>query len=101
MDIDKTFGGLDLGGIQAILFPVVKQLTGLDIQGNVSEKSVALDIAGDELIEIGQFVKFAASALSNGILDNDELNTLVADCPDIKMAIIRIKEVFYTPPTAA
>jgi hypothetical protein len=93
-----VFENLDLGGIQEIIFPVVKQLTGLDISGNIAEKSVALDIAGDELINIGNFVKFAGAALSDGILDNHELNTLVADCPDIRTAVARLREVFYKEP---
>ena len=94
----KLFDQIDIGDIQEMIFPIVKSLTGFDIQGVVSDKSVALEIAGDELIAIGNFVKLCAQSVSDGILTSDELNGLVAAAPDVKSAYAQILELFRTQP---
>ena len=88
----SLFGGLDLGGLQRVLFPVIEALGGPDIQGEISEKAVAFDEAADVLDEAAALLRLAGAASSDGILTNEEIESIIAAAPTVKSAVDELLE---------
>lgn len=82
-----VFDGLDLGGLQELLFPIVEALGGPDIDGFIMEKGVILSEAADVLESTAAVLRLAGEATSDGIIDNDEINAVVAAAPTVEQAV--------------
>ena len=77
------FDKMDLGALQVMLLPLVKSVTGVDVQGFMSAKSGALVAAADGLNELADVLHLAGEALTDGVLTNAEINGLVEESKDL------------------
>jgi hypothetical protein len=77
------FDKMDLGALQVMLLPLVKSVTGVDVQGFLSSKSGALTAAADGLNELADVLHLAGEALLDGVLTNAEINGLVEESKDL------------------
>jgi len=83
----SIFSDIDLGGLQRILFPVVEALGGPDVQEFVEEKGVVLSEAADVLESAAAVLRLAGEATADGIIDNDEINAVIAAAPTVEQAV--------------
>jgi hypothetical protein len=83
----SLFGELDLGGLQRVLFPVIEALGGPDIQGFVTDKSEVLTEGADVLRAAADLMEMSAEAASDGIIETEEIEAIVAAAPSVGQAV--------------
>jgi len=84
------FKDIDIGTIERILFPLIKQLTGFDISGAAVSGGVRLSLAADLLGEVQELLRASAAALADGFLDWSELEVIIRGSQDIPEALARL-----------
>jgi len=80
----SIFQQVDLGGLQQLLYPVIEALGGPDIRGEVQEKSVVFQEAGELLESVAAVLHMVSEAASDGIIDNDEVAAVIAAAPTVE-----------------
>ena len=95
MDI---FKGLDLGGLQRVLFPVIDMLTGVDVQDLAAGKAHAFKAAGDGFSDVAGLCTMMGVALDDGILTNEEIDAIIADASDLDDAFDAIRDAIIGAP---
>ena len=86
----SLFNEIDLGGLQRILFPVVEALGGPDVSEFIEEKGVIFQEAADVLDAAAGILRLAGEATEDGIIDNEEINAIVAAAPTIETAVAQL-----------
>ena len=94
----SIFEGVDLGGLQEIVYPVLEMLTGVDVEEFVSGKAPAMHAAAAGFHEVAELFEISALATDDGIYTNEEVNAVIKEARDIPAAIAAIKEAFSSLP---
>ena len=74
-----------------MLFPVLESVTGFDAEGMLQGKAAAFKAAGDGLSELAALMDMCGEALEDGILDNAEINAIIASAGDLPEAYDAIR----------
>ena len=72
-----SFTDIDIGGLQRMIFPVIKAVGGPDLQGEIADKALAFRATADGLDQLSDLFEYCATALDDGILDNSEIEEIV------------------------
>ena len=92
------FTNIDLEQLQSFIFPLLKQLTGLDIAQYEQDGSVYLLEAGEALEEVAALLILAGSALEDGRLSNEEISNIIAGALTVGDAVKVFTALFNSDP---
>lgn len=87
-----TFSNLDFEALQALLWPLIRSLTGFDVAAFLAQApATALGACGNLLHQAGELFDVAAQGLADGRLTADEVNRLVGEADDLPGALRAIE----------
>ena len=86
------FSDLDLGSLQAVLYPIIEILTGVDIGKHVELQADTAFAIRDCLNEAAEIFDAAGLGMVDGHLSSDEINAVVEEATDMPEAARKIIE---------
>lgn len=86
------FSNIDLEALQALLWPLIRSLTGFDVAGFLSQApATALSACGNLLHQAGEVFDAAAQGIADGRLTMDDVNRIVGEADDLPGALAAIE----------
>lgn len=90
----SVFEGLGLETVESVAFDLVKKLTGLDLDKEISSKKEALREASELTESVSVVLGLAYRALEDNRLSLDEIKAIVAAAKDLPAAAAELAEAF-------
>jgi len=80
------FDSINFGDLQRMVYPIISGLGGPNMEELVAGKAETLHVAAESLSAVAGILDMAAEAAEDGIIDNSEIDAIVAAASDLPEA---------------